>query len=93
MILPLGSVMAIGLVAGLMFTAGAPAIRKWPVAPESEIAHLTALVTRSRSKIVFACGSSLKFFVWMICCHACCLVGACDNKLFAAGRVVDMTVW
>ena len=34
MILPLGSVMAIGLVAGLMFTDGAPAIRKWPVAPE-----------------------------------------------------------
>ena len=33
-----GSVMAIGLVAGLIFTAGAPAIRKCPVAPESEIA-------------------------------------------------------
>ena len=92
MIFPFGSVMAIGLVAGLMFTAGAPAIRKWLVAPESEIAHLTVLVSRSRSKIVFACGSPRNFLVWMICSHACCLVSACVDKLFAAGRVDGMTV-
>ena len=36
MLLPFGSVMVIGLVAGLMFTAGEPLIKKWPVAPESD---------------------------------------------------------
>ena len=92
MILPLGSVMAIGLVTGLMFTADAPTIRKWPVAPESEITHFTALVTRSWSKIICACGNSLKFFVWIMCCNACCLVAACDNKLVAGGKVVGITV-
>ena len=84
--------MAIGLVAGLTFTAGEPLIKKWPIAPESESAHLTARVSRSRSKIVFACGSSRNCFVSMICCHACCLVGACVDKLFDAGRVVGMTL-
>ena len=47
MIFPFGSAMAIGLVAGLTFTAGEPLIKKRPVAPESESAHLTALVSRS----------------------------------------------
>ena len=47
MLFPFGSVMVIGLVAGLTFTAGEPLIKKWPVAPESESAHLTALVSRS----------------------------------------------
>ena len=42
---PFGSVMVIGLAAGQMFTAGAPVTRKLPVAPESESAYLTALVT------------------------------------------------
>ena len=92
MIFPLGSVMAIGLDAGVIFTAGAPKSKKCPVAPESEIAHFTALVTRSWSKIVCACGNSLKFFVWIMCCHACCLVAACNNKLVAGGRVVGITV-
>ena len=60
MLLPFGSVMVIGLVAGLMFTADEPLIKKWPVAPESDSAHFTALVSRSWLNIVFACGSSRK---------------------------------
>ena len=91
-IFPSGSVMAISLVAGLIFTAGAPAIGKCPVAPKSEIAHFTPLVTRSWSKIVCACGNSLKFFVWIMCCHTCCLVATCDNKLVAGGNVVGIMV-
>ena len=47
MLFPFGSVMVIGLVAGLMFTAGEPLIKKWPIAPESDSAHFTALVSRS----------------------------------------------
>ena len=47
MLLPFGSVMVIGLVAGLMFTASEPLIKKWPVAPEYDSAHFTALVSRS----------------------------------------------
>ena len=92
MLLPFGSVMVIGLVAGLMFTAGEPLIKKWPVAPESESAHFTALVSRSWLNIVFACGSSRKLLAWMICCHACCLVGVCVDELLAAGRVAGMLV-
>ena len=48
---PFGSVMVIGLAAGRMFTVGAPATRKCSVAPESESAHLTALVTLRINKL------------------------------------------
>ena len=41
MVLPLGSVIVIGLVAGLLLTTGAPSTTKCPVAPESDIAHAT----------------------------------------------------
>ena len=92
MLFPFGSVMVIGLVAGLMFTAGEPLIKKWPVAPESDRAHFTALVSRSWLNIVFACGSSRKLLAWMMCCHACCLVGACVDELLAAGSVDGMLV-
>ena len=39
MVLPLGRVMVIGLIAGCLLMTGAPLTTKWPVAPESEIAH------------------------------------------------------
>ena len=35
---PLGNVMMTGFVAFILLTTGAPLTRKWPVAPESEIA-------------------------------------------------------
>ena len=41
---PFGSVMVIGLAAGRIFTAGAPATKKPPIAPESESAHSIDLV-------------------------------------------------
>ena len=75
----------IGLVAGLMFTAGEPLIKKWPVAPESDSAHLTALFNRSWSNIVLACGSSRKLLAWMMCCHALCLAGVRAAELLVAG--------
>ena len=77
--------MVIGFVAGLMFTAGDPLIKKWPVAPESDSAHLTALFSRSWSNIVLACGSSRKLLAWMMCCHALCLAGVRAANLLAAG--------
>ena len=92
MIFLFGSVMAIGLAARVIFTVGTPAIKKCPVAPEPEIAHLTALVTFCGSKIVFACGKSLKFFACTMCYHAYCLVALRNSKLVAEGRVVGMTV-
>ena len=84
--------MVIGFVAGLMFTAGGPLIKKWPVAPESDSAHFTAIFNRSRSNIVFACGSSRKLLAWMMCCHALCLAGVRADELLAAGGVAGMLV-
>ena len=60
MVLPFGRVMVIGFLVGLMFTAGALLIKKWPVAPESDSAHSTALFSRPLLNIIFACGSSRK---------------------------------
>ena len=57
MVLPLGSVMVIGLRAGRLFVAGAFSTKKWPVAPESEIACLMDLVTLCLLNIAAACGS------------------------------------
>ena len=85
MLLPFGRVMVIGFVAGLMFTAGEPLIKKWPVAPESDSAHFTALFSRSWSNIVLACGSSRKLLAWMMCCHALCLAGVRVAELLTAG--------
>ena len=84
--------MVIGFVAGLMFTAGEPLIKKWPVAPESDSAHFTALFSRSWLNIVFACGSSRKLLAWMMCCHALCLAGVRADELPAAGGVAGMLV-
>ena len=85
MLLPFGRVMVIGFVAGLIFTAGETLIKKWPVAPESDSAHLTALFSRTWSNMVLACGNSRKLLAWMICCHALCRAGVRAVELLDAG--------
>ena len=92
MVLPFGRVVVIGFIVGLMFTAGAPFIKKWLVAPESDSAHSTALLSRPLLNIIFACGSSRKLFAWMMCCHALCLAGVRADELLAAGGVAGMLV-
>ena len=87
-----GRVVMIGLAAGIIFTAGVLVIKKYPVAPESEISHVTALATLSWLKTVFACGNYLNFLAWTMCCHAYFLVAVRDNKLVAGRRVVGITV-
>ena len=46
-----GSVIEMGFVATFLFTTGASSTKKWPVAPESDIACFTDLVTRFVSNI------------------------------------------
>ena len=75
MVLPLGKVMVIGLLAGRLLVTGAFSTKKWPVAPESEMACLTDLVTRCWSKIAFALGIACKFLAWMIAFQAVVRVG------------------
>ena len=58
MVLPLCRVMVIGLLAGQMLVAGAFSTSKWPVAPESDIACFTNLVTHFTLNIVAACGAA-----------------------------------
>ena len=53
MFLPFGMVMLIGLSATCKFVTGAPSTRKWPVAPESEIAY--SVVILSLSVLGFFC--------------------------------------
>ena len=55
---------------GCLLVTGAFSTRKWPVAPESDMACLTDLVILAVSKIVAACGNSCKLFACTICCHA-----------------------
>ena len=84
--------MVIGFVASLIFTAGKPLIKKWPVAPESDSAHLTALFSRSWTNIVLACGSSRKLLAWTMCCHALYRARVRAAELLAAGQVDGMLV-
>ena len=72
---PLGKVMVIGLVARRLLVTGAFSTRKWPVAPESDMACFTDLVTLAVSKIAAACGNSCKLFACTIVCHALLRVG------------------
>ena len=72
---PLGNVMVIGLVARRLLVTGAFSTRKWPVAPESDMACFTDLVILVASKIAAACGNSCKLFACTICCHALVRVG------------------
>ena len=62
----LGKVMVIGLVARRLLVTGAFSTRKWPVAPESDMACFTDLVTLAVSKIAAACGNSCKLFACTI---------------------------
>jgi len=57
---PLCKVMVIGLWAGCLSVMAAFPTRKWPVAPESDMACLTDLVILSVLKIASACGNSCK---------------------------------
>ena len=92
MVFPFGRVMVIGLLVGLMFTAAAPFIKKWLVAPESDSAHATALVIHPLLNIISACGSSRRLLAWMIYCHALCLAGVLADALLIAGGVVGVLV-
>ena len=74
MIFPLGSVILIGFVVIFLFTTGAPATRKCPVAPESEMACWTALVVLGSSTMVEACGNWATLVACMILVAAVALV-------------------
>ena len=56
MVLPFSNVMVIGLCVVRLLVAGAFSTKKWPVAPESEIAWATDLVMRCLLTIVAALG-------------------------------------
>ena len=62
MCLPFGNVMVIGLLAIRLFVTGTFSMRKWPVAPESDMACVTHRCTFSTSKIVCECGNSWRLF-------------------------------
>ena len=47
MLLPFGMVMIIGLSTTCKFVTGAPPTRKWPVAPDSEMAYSIAILSLS----------------------------------------------
>ena len=70
MVLPLGSVMVIGFVAIALLVTGAFSTRKWPVAPESEMACLTARTRRCGLKMVTEYGSCFRLFACTIVAHA-----------------------
>ena len=53
-----------------MLTTGEPPIKKWLVAPESEMASSTALHTFGLSKMVAAVGSCCKLLSCMMVFHA-----------------------
>ena len=71
---PFGGIIWIDLVAIFLLMIGAPSTRKCPVAPESDMAYCTALVTRLVSKTIFACGDSRRLWLWIIAFHASCRV-------------------
>ena len=68
--LPFGNVIVIGWSAILLFMTGAPSTRKWPVAPESEMACLTARTRRCGLKMVADRGSCWRLFACTIVVHA-----------------------
>ena len=86
MVLPLGSVMVIGLMAGCLFITGAPSTMKWPVAPESEIAHAT-LATNLLVDIFCHTTFSLSNNAH----RALCLVGAVIVRLLVLSTVTSST--
>ena len=72
---PLGKVIVIGLQDGCLLVAGAFSTRKWPVAPESDMACLTDLVTLAVLKIASAWAISCKLLACISFFHALFLVG------------------
>ena len=64
-----------GLVAGCLLTTGEPSTKKWPVAPEPEMAYFTALHTFVLSKMVVAIGSCCKLLSCTMVFHAVFLGG------------------
>ena len=75
MVLPFGNVMVIGLYAVRLLVAGAFSTKKWPVAPELEIACATDLVMRCLLTLVAALGIWSMLFAWMIVFHAVVRLG------------------
>lgn len=59
-VFPFGSVIEMGFAATCLFTTGASSTKKWPVAPESDIACFTDLVTRFASNIACALGICMR---------------------------------
>ena len=84
---PLGNVTVIGLVARCLLVTGAFSTRKWPVAPESDMACFTDLVILAVSQIAVDCGNSCKLFACSICCHAVVRVGmvGVGGRIFGSG--------
>ena len=68
--LPFGNVITIGCAAICLFMTGAPSTKKWPVAPESEMACLTAQTRRCGLKMVADRGSCCMLFAWTVAVHA-----------------------
>ena len=68
---PSGHVIAIGFLAGLMFTTGAPFIRKFPVAPESNIAYSISFVIILLLNIRRDASKSVRLLACIMWCQAC----------------------
>jgi hypothetical protein len=62
---PLSIYMVIGLVARHLLMTGAFSTRKWPVAPESDMACCTDLVTLAVSKIIPASYLHVQLFAML----------------------------
>ena len=92
MTLPFGRAICTGVVAIRMFITGAPSTRKWPVAPESEIACCTERVTLATSKMVSALGRVLRLSCLMRACHAVWRVGIDCVHGWRMGLIVAGTV-
>ena len=70
MIVPSGSLIATGYSATFLFTTGAPSSRKWALAPESEMANFTMLVSFLVLNMVDALGRSISLLACTIFAHA-----------------------
>ena len=94
MILPSGSLMLRGLVATFFRVTGAPSTTKCAVAPESEYAYSTCLVTRGLLNMVSAIGNSWRLFICTIRSHALLLLfGALLVALCGRGNTLLLVSW
>ncbi len=69
------------LVGHFLLTAGAPSIKKWHVAPESETVYSTHFFTTLVLKIVSAIGSSSRTSFSISLAHALVLVAVMSPSL------------